>query len=151
MNENYPIYEGTVASDTDSRLVDLFDEMDKHQIVFLDEANKRIVELTTLLLGILFVVTAFGDKYPPPYLEANSFNQVMAITTLGFYITAMLVGFMGVKPRQYKHFESNLSEMRKELRNIMDVKSRYFKIGSILFFLGSVGLTVMVGSVILSS
>ncbi|PDV96796.1 hypothetical protein A9Q02_06125 [Candidatus Chloroploca asiatica] len=53
------------------QLAAFFAEAERKQVDFLDEAGKRIIELTTLLLGVLFTVVAFGDTYPPPYLADN--------------------------------------------------------------------------------
>ena len=69
--QDIPIQDGEPVEEADEHLITFWDEMEKNQITFLDEASKRIIDLIVLLLGILFGVVAFGDKFPPPYLADN--------------------------------------------------------------------------------
>ncbi len=149
MNEGPPILKGTPLTGEQKRLVALFDELEKGQIEFLDQAGKRIIELSTGLLGVLFAVTAFGDKFPPPYLEDNGAAQGLAVLTLAFLMGALLVGVWIVQPRRYRRYDHNVSEMRKELGEIIGFKSRRFKAASALFVLGSLTLALLIASVIL--
>ncbi len=146
-----PIYEGQPLSDADKRLIALFDELEKKQIDFLDEAGKRIVELTTGLLGVLFAVTAFGDKFPPPYLAGNRPAQWTAVVTLALYIAAMLCGVVTLWPRSYRRYHHNLTRLGEELENITRHKSRWFTFASGLFVLGSLCLALLIGAVIFSA
>jgi len=146
-----PTYEGQPLSDSDKRLVALFDELEKKQIDFLDEAEKRIIELTTGLLGVLFAVTAFGDKFPPPYLAGNRPAQWAAVVTLALYIAAMLCGVVTLWPRSYRRYHHNLTRLGEELENITRHKSRWFTFASGLFVLGSLSLAVLIGAVIFSA
>jgi hypothetical protein len=151
MNEGPPILEGKPPTDEQKRLVALFDELEKGQIEFLDQAGKRVIELSTGLLGVLFAVTAFGDKFPPPYLEDNGAAQVLAVLTLALFMSALLVGVWTVQPRRYRRYEHNVSEMRKELGEIIGFKSRRFKAASALFVLGALALASLIGAVLFSA
>ncbi|MGD9101146.1 MAG: hypothetical protein PVF45_11760 [Anaerolineae bacterium] len=151
VQEPPPILQGIPPTDEQKRLVALFDELEKGQIEFLDQAGKRIIELSTGLLGVLFAVTALGDKFPPPYLEDKGAAQVLAALTLALFMGALLVGVWSVQPRQYRRYEHNVSEMRKELGKIVSFKSRRFKTASALFVLGALALALLIGAVIFSA
>ena len=47
---------------SDERLIALFDKLEEQQLDFLDQAGKRVIELSTGMLGLLFAVTAFGKE-----------------------------------------------------------------------------------------
>jgi hypothetical protein len=151
MNPPPHVLEGEPIADEQTRLSALFDEMEKKQVDFLDEAGKRIIELTTGLVGVVFVVMAFGDKFPPPYLKDNFLAQLLAVLILGFYILAMFFGVATIWPREYKRHHYNVTEMRNELKKIVRRKSRVFTIGSVLFGLGSLSLATLVGIIIFSA
>jgi hypothetical protein len=151
MNEGAPILEGQPLSDEHKRLVALFDELEKKQLEFLDQAGKRVIELSTGLLGVLFAVTAFGDKFPPPYLEDNNAAQGLAVATLALYLGAMFMGVWTVQPRKYKRYLDNLSEMKKVLEQIIAHKSRSLQVAGALFWLGSLTLALLIASIILAA
>jgi hypothetical protein len=143
-----PILKSTPLTDEQKRLVAMFDELKKKQLDFLDEAGKRIIELTTGLLGVLFAVSAFGNDFPPPYLKGNPLAQTAVAVTLGLYVASMLCGVFAVQPRDYQYYEHNLSEMRKVLDAIAQYKSRWFTAATILFVLGSLCLALLIGAII---
>lgn len=144
-----PIVEGVPPTDEQKRLVALFDEMEKKQIEFLDGAGKRIVELCTALLGVFFGVLAFGDKFPPPYLAGSRPAQVLTLGTLVFYVAAMLAGLYAVQPREYRRYQHNLTEMRRELQRIIGFKSKWVRVAGGLFFLGTVWLALLIVAIVL--
>jgi hypothetical protein len=147
MNQQPPILEGRPPTDEEKRLRALFNDLEKGQIDYLDQANKRVIELTTALLGLLFALIAFGQGFPPPYLQAT-LPKLLALATLGAYLLTMLCAFLGVQPRDYDKYEYNLTEMRRELDKITGYKSRWFKWASILFMAGSILLTALISSII---
>jgi len=120
----------------------------KNQLTFLNKAGKRVIELSTGMLGILFAVVAFGKDFPPPYLK-DSLAQTLAVLTLALFFLALLAGFMCVQPREYKDFPNNLKEMRKELAQHTQWKAFWFRTGSLLFGLGAFGLVCLVIRIIL--
>ncbi|MBS1252941.1 MAG: hypothetical protein MAG451_01984 [Anaerolineales bacterium] len=148
MSDAPPIYEGAPPTDEQKRLVALFDELEKKQVEFLDQAGKRVVELCTALLGVFFGVLAFGDKFPPPYLDGSLPAQILTLGTLVFYIAAMLASLYAVQPREYRRYQHNLTEMRKELANIISFKSRWVKVAGMLFFLGTVWLALLIVAIV---
>jgi len=151
MNEGPPIHPGERRTDEQTRLIALFDELEKKQLEFLDQAGKRVIELSTGLLGVLFAVSAFGDKFPPPYLEDNNAAQWLAVFTLAFYVGAMLLAMWSVQPRQYRLYHHNLTEMKKTLDQIIVHKSRALRLAGVLFWLGSLTLALLIGSIVFSA
>jgi hypothetical protein len=132
-------------TDEQKRLVALFDELEKQQVEFLDQAGKRIIELITALLGILFAVAAFGDKFPPAYLQGNTPAKALTLATLACYLAAMLAGVWALQPREYQRYQHNVTEMRQELKKIIGYKARRVKVAGGLFVLGSLALGLLVG------
>ena len=151
MNGEAPILPGMPATDEQKRLVAAFDEMERKQVRFIDTAAKRIIELCTTLLGVLFAVTAFGAQFPPPYLKGNNTAKALAIATLAWYVGAMLVALWAAQPREYLRYEHNVTEMRKVWREIVAFKSRTIKAAGVLFVLGSLTLALLIGSIILAA
>jgi len=151
MNEGPPILQGQPPSDEQNKLLALFDELEKGQLGFLDQAGKRIVELCTGLMGVLFAVTAFGEKFPPPYLENDDTAQWLVVLTLVLYLGAMFMGLWTVQPRRYKRYRHNLSEMEKVLEQIIRSKSRALRAAGVLFWLASLMLALLIASVILGA
>jgi len=149
--EGPTILEGVPPTEEQKRLVALFDEMERKQADFLDQAGKRIIELVTVLLGLLFAVAAFGDTFPPRYLQANAPARVLTIATLVFYLAALLTGVRVIQPREYRRYRYNLTEMRQVLEEIISFKTRWLKVAGILFMLGSVSLALLIGVIILAA
>lgn len=135
-------------TETDRRLIALFDELEMGQLDFLDKAGKRLIELATALIGVLFAITTFGDGYPPPYLKDSNTTKVLAIVTLAFYVLTMLMGMLAIQPRKYPRYPHNLDKMREVFDSVRDNKMRWLTVGGVLFWLGSVALAILVVSVI---
>jgi hypothetical protein len=146
-----PILESRAPTAEEERLVELFAEIESKQLEFLDQAAKRIIELVTALLGILFAVIAFGNDFPPPYLADNLGVKLLSGASLVCYLGALLVALWTVQPRTYKHYRHNLTEMREELHTMIDDKARPLRVAGILFGLGSVLLTVLIGLIIVTA
>lgn len=151
MSEQPPFVEGQTPSDEQERLIAIFDDMERNQIKFLDEASKRIIELCTGLLAVLFAVVAFGDKFPPPYLKANVTTKAVGLLTLALYVLAMLLGLVAVLPREYKRYEQNITGMRSELQRLIHYKMRWLRGAGLLFVLGCVSLALLVALIVLSA
>ncbi|MSP14408.1 MAG: hypothetical protein EXR62_15830 [Chloroflexi bacterium] len=142
------ILESEIPSDGDRRLAALFDDMEKGQLDFLDQAGKRIIELATLLLGLLFGVMAFGDKFPPPYLVNSAAARVLISATLICTVLSMLAGVLAVQPRSYPRYTHNLTKMRQVLEQMTRYKTRCFRLASGFFVLGSVALALLVAAIV---
>ena len=151
MIEEPPVLEGPPPTGEQQRLVALFDEMEKQQVDFLDQAGKRIIELTTGLLGVLFAVTAFGDKFPPPYLQGNNLAKALAMMTLALYLAAMVTSVRAIRPRKYRRYAYNLTGMRQVLEEIIGYKSRGLKVAGSLFVLGSLALALLISAIIFAA
>jgi hypothetical protein len=137
-------------TESQERLNELFDEMDKKQFDFFDQAGKRIIELCTGILGLLFAVIAFGEDFPPPYLEAKPFSQWLAAGVLVLLVLALLCAVLTVQPRKYIFYEHNLTKMREEWEKLFTHKSTWLKRANWLFFAGTGLLAVLIGVLIFS-
>lgn len=144
-----PIVDGIGPSEADERLIALFDKLEAGQLEFLDEAAKRVIELSTAMLAVLFGVTAFGKDFPPPYLAGNTAAKWLALLTLILYLSALFAGVRAVQPRTYSRSHAGLDRLRTELEKIVAHKRRWFRIGIWLFFGGSLALAVLIMVVIL--
>jgi hypothetical protein len=146
-----PMQQGRPLSDSEKRLNALFDEMDKNQLDFLDQAGKRIIELCTALLGLIFAVIAFGEDFPPPYLNDSLLTQILVMGVLVLLVAALLCAVLTVQPRKYKFYEHNLTEMRKEWVQLFTYKSSWMRRSNWLFFAGTLLLAVLIGVLIFNS
>jgi hypothetical protein len=145
---NIPMQQGKPLSDDDRRLKALFDDMRKGQLDFLDQASKRVIELSTGLLGVLFAVTAFGKDFPPPYLKSNPVTQYLALGVVTLLMLALLAGVRTIQPRAYTFPEADLTRMREELQTILAFKSRWMRMATWLFCTGAGLLAVLIASLI---
>jgi hypothetical protein len=143
-----PTIQSEPARSDQIKLKELFDELKKNQLTFLDEAAKRIIELSTGLLGVLFAVVAFGKDFPPPYF-ADATNVKLAVATLTLFFLSLLIGFITVQPRNYRYYPNNLTQMEEELRKAIAFKVIFFQIASALFVIGAACLALLIGFIIL--
>ena len=151
MNNQPPIIEAQPVSDEDRRLLAVFAEIESKQLDFLDQAGKSVIERIAALLAVLFAVTAFGDTFPPPYLQGNDVAKLLVIATMICYMAAMFMGMQAIQPRTYSLYRHNLTRMRQELDKIVDYKSRTVRLAGGLFWLGSATLSLLIGSIILAA
>ncbi|MBP1466198.1 hypothetical protein EYB53_010820 [Candidatus Chloroploca sp. M-50] len=143
------IKDGVPPRAEQQQLAAFFAEAERKQVDFLDEAGKRIIELTTLLLGVLFTVVAFGDTYPPPYLADNPVAKLLSLVILACYVVAMLLGLRTVHPRDYARYRYNLDGMREELDRILANKKRSLFWAGLTFWAGSGCLALLIGIIIM--
>ncbi len=150
MNEPIPLLEAEELDDSDLRLIALFDKLEADQLTFLDEAGKRLVELSSVMLGLLFAVIALGDSFPPAYLANQPRNQRLALAALALYLLALGTGVMVVQPRLYRRPTADLTLMRQELQRITDYKRNWFRLGAWLLAAASLCLAALVAAIILA-
>ena len=136
---------GKPATDEQEQLVALFNTLETQQLDFLDQAGKRIIELSTGLLGILFAVIAFGDKFPPAYLQGNLAAKGLTVAAVVLYLVTILVAVLGIQPRDYQRYRHNLSEMRRALTRMVHYKAYWVKVAAVLFVLATLALTGLIG------
>ncbi len=150
MSDLSPI-QGKPPDDAQKQLVALFQKIEADQLDLLDAAGKRIIELTTALLGTLFAVVALGKDFPPPYLKGNAALQLLLVLTLAGYLLAMLMGMRTLQPRDYKLYRTNLSGMREELDKIIANKSGSLRAAGVAFWLASLLLALTIAVIVLSA
>jgi hypothetical protein len=151
MNDDTPILEGEPLSAEDRRLLALFDKLEEGQLDFLDGAGKRLIELSSAMLAVLFGITASGDKFPPPYLAGSPWARPLAVAVLALYLLALLAGALAVAPRTYRRSTYNLSDLRRELERLVTYKLRWFRVGLAFFFAGSLALAILVAALVLNA
>jgi len=130
------------------RLVALFDEMESKQLQFIDESGKAMIERVITLLGVLFVVSAFSNNFPPAYLKGNVTAKVLVIITLILYLLSLWMSILATQPRRYRRSRYDLKKMRQTLDTILTYKIRWLRWARWLFALGSVALAMLIISVI---
>jgi hypothetical protein len=135
---------GKPPTDEQEQLVALFNTLESQQLEFLDQAGKRVIELSTGLLGILFAVIAFGDKFPPTYLQGNVAAKGLTVAAVALYLAAILVAVLGIQPRDYQRYRHNLSAMRDELGKIVNHKARWVQAAALLFVLATLALAALI-------
>ena len=140
---------GGALSEEDRRLIQRFQDLEQRQLVSLDAAGQRVIELTSLLLGLLFAALAFGDDFPPPYLAGHALAQGVAVAALLCFLGAILFGLRAVQPRSFAAYRHNLSAMARELDRLMGTKSLAVRIAGWFFFGGCCALALLVGVLIL--
>lgn len=143
------IIEGSELDDEDKRLIALFDKLEEGQLEFLDQAAKRVIELSTAMLAVLLAVTAFGKDFPPPYLVGNTWAKGLALATLACYVLALLAGVLAVQPRAYRRSHAGLTRLAKELERMVAYKRLWFRVGVWLIFGGSLALAALIALIIL--
>jgi hypothetical protein len=126
------------------RIAALFDELEAKQLEFLDEAAKRLIELATGLLGILFAVTAFGNEFPPPYLRESVFAKGLALISLLLYLGTIFMGLLTAQPREYRRYEHNLTKMQEVFMQILKNKRRALRWAGVSFGCGSMSLVILI-------
>lgn len=130
------------------RLKAVFADMEKNQLVLLDDAGKSVIERVATFLAILFGVTALGSSYPPAYLRNNPLNKYLIILILLCYLVAMALGILAIRPRSYTWHRYQAKEMAKTLQGIIAYKKRLVQWAGLLFALGTVLLAVLIVSLI---
>ena len=135
---------GRPPSQEEKALKVLFDEMRKQKLDLIDSAGKRIIELSTGLLGLCFGVIAFGDKFPPLYLLNNRPAQILSIGALFGLILALLCGVLTVQPQEYDDYPFNLTRMKEQLKSITNRKVFWMKRANWCFFGGAALLAILV-------
>ena len=123
-------------SEDDRRLQIIFETIETNQLTTLDEATKGVVDRVSTMLAVVFAVTAFGDSFPPPYLN-DILNRWLLVITLLTYLGAMAIASRALAPRFYQLFRHNLSGMRAELNKIIESKYRLSWWAGLLFWIGT--------------
>ncbi len=95
-----PIPVGQPPSEEDRQLAAFFQQLEHEQLTFLDEAGKRIAELCTALLGVLFAVLALGGTFPPPLLAALPRARAARVGRVGSALSGPARRYLGHPPAQ---------------------------------------------------
>lgn len=125
-----------------------FRQLQTGQLDFLDQAGKRIIELSSALLAVLFGVLAFGDKFPPAYLSGPVADipngdalKMLLVGALILYMAAICLAAWAIHPRPYDYYPTNLTAAREELARMVRFKAGWVKAGGGAFILASLLLT----------
>lgn len=143
-----PVPETQDEVEDHQRLRAIFEEMEKKQPDFLDEAGKSLVERVATFLAILFGVTAFGSTFPPAYLKSSPWDKYLVIAILVCYLLAMSLGLFSIQPRNYVWNRYQTSQMALKLKRIITRKKRLVQWGGVLFALGTLILALLIVTII---
>lgn len=142
---NFPVYDGEPLQPEEQRVKLLFNEIRRDQLTLIDQAGKRIIELSTGMLGLLFTISAVGADFPPPGLRSTAPGGLgLLIAAICAYILALLFGVLTIQPQVYLHFEFNLTRMAAELDKMVRTKVRRMRLANIFFFIGTFMLATLV-------
>jgi len=89
-------------------------------------------------------VTAFGSSFPPPYLKTNAWNKYLVIATLLCYLTAIALGMLAIRPRNYTWHRYQSSPMAETLKKIIAYKKQLVQWAGILFAIGTLILAALI-------
>ena len=138
------IQDSQQPSEEGKQVAEIFSEMRKKQLDFLDESGKSMIERIATFLAVLFAVTAFSNNFPPAYLKGIMPSKIMVIVTLVLYLLAMGAAILTIQPRLYDVPLYNVTRMGEELKKITNYKMRRLRVAGVLFALGSVALAVLI-------
>lgn len=132
------------------RVKGIFDTIESKQLDFFDEAGKSVIERVATFLTILFAVIALGSGFPPAYLkgDSHSFNRSCVSAILLCYLLALALAMLAIRPRRYRLYRYNLTQMSNELEHILTYKRRMVQWAGMLFALGTIALTVLIISIV---
>ena len=145
MNEEngMPIIPGVEPTEADEQLVRFFDKLELQQLELLDGAAKRLLELVTAMLGLVFAAIAFGADFPPVYVSAGPIGPALLLILLIFYLLAMYFAWDCLRPLSYARFRHNLTGMREELDKMAQHKTRALRRAGRLFWMASIVLVAL--------
>jgi len=125
------------------RLRAIFDDIEKQQLTFLDEAGKSVIERIATFLAILFGVTAFGTTFPA-YIRSSAWTRGLIIGVLVCYLLAMAAAMLAIFPRTYRWHRYQPETMAATLTQIQTYKKRLVRAAGLLFALGTLVLAVLI-------
>lgn len=143
--------EGSAPSEEQKQIVALFLELEKGQLEVLDAAAKRLIELTTTLLGVLFAISAFGDTFPPAYLQGNIMTKAFVVAALLGFLLAALFALLVMQPRVYAYGTYKPHEMSATLRRIIATKRALLQWAGGLFYAGLTALAALILTIVVSA
>ncbi|MSP14016.1 MAG: hypothetical protein EXR62_13810 [Chloroflexi bacterium] len=138
----------SAAPDEATRLAALFDDLEGKQLDFLDQAAKRVIELTTGLQAVFLAVAALGNKFPPANLKDSFFAQALFVAVLIFYWAAILAAAWAVQPRPYKRYPYNVTAMRAEFNQMVAHKAAWVNVAGSLFVIASLALVALIIAIV---
>lgn len=122
-------------TDADKKLLELFDELHKSSLNFLDDAGKQLVTLITVLYGLFFGVFSFTDA--PKYLVNSPEVKWLVVLTILVYFVALVLATLVFLPHKYQYSTRSLTQMRTTLEEMLETKSFYLRWAYIVFAVGT--------------
>jgi len=128
------VVKSALLSDKDERLEKLFDELESGSLETLENAARQIIALSTTLLGAFFGLLALKDA--PAYL---GFLEIKIIGTgaLLAFLAALFFALRAISPKRYIFSHSSLTEKRKVLKDMLELKQDAVHWASKIFGLGA--------------
>lgn len=130
------------------QLTTALQDLEREQLSFASEAGKRIAEFSTALLGVFFAALTFSDSFPPPALAALPWVRPLALGVPALFFLALLVAVWAIRPRRFRATRHNPAARQRLLARMGRLRVRGVEVAGVLFLLGCLGLTVLVGMMI---
>ena len=127
----------------DLKLIELFDELKKGSLGFLNEAAKKLVELVIALYGLFFAVFSFTEA--PQYLKEYPDIKLLSAGILLAYFLALVFAVLVFLPRRYQFSSHSLTQMRSQLETMLETKGTYLRYAYASFALGTLFFAVALG------
>lgn len=125
-------------------VADLFLDMERKQLDFLNEAGKSLIERIATFLAILLGASVLSNNFPPTYLKHDILARWSIFVALICYLLAMGVTMWTIQPRWYRRYLYNMGALGRVRDQISQRKMRGLRVASILFLLGSLALAVLI-------
>jgi hypothetical protein len=126
----------------------LFLDMERKQIDFLNESGKSLIERISTFLAILLGASVLSNNFPPTYLKGDLLARVAIFVALGCYLLAMGTAMWTIQPRLYRRYLYNMGALGRVRDQMTRQKMRGLRIASILFLLGSLSLAVLIVEIV---
>ncbi|HEY1352315.1 MAG TPA: hypothetical protein VGF67_22085 [Ktedonobacteraceae bacterium] len=129
-------------------VADLFRDLERKQLDFLNEAGKSLIERTATFLAILLGASVLSNNFPPTYLKGDLLARASIVVTLLCYLSAIGAAMWTIQPRFYRRYLYNMSALARVRDRIIKQKMLWLRIASVLFLLGSIALAVLIFDIV---
>ncbi|HEU5380629.1 MAG TPA: hypothetical protein VFV38_34835 [Ktedonobacteraceae bacterium] len=125
-------------------VADLFLDLERKQLDFLNEAGKSLIERVATFLAVLLGASVLSNNFPPTYLRGDLVARVSIFVALFCYLLAIGAAMWTIQPRFYRRYLYNMSALARVRDQMINQKMLWLRIASVLFLMGSVSLAVLI-------
>jgi hypothetical protein len=138
------VTESSVETENGEEIQRFIDELELGQLESMEGAARRLFEVITALLALVFAAIAFGADFPPAYVRAGPIGPMLLLIILVLFLLAMSLAWSCQRPLLYSRFRDDPSGMRAALDKAERRKIRGLRWAGRIFWLGSIALAVLV-------